>query len=214
MEVRMPPSPIGTATAGTDLPLVWPHPDGDPRLKWPTLAEHFTPKRLLAWVHHQKCLCGCGRETKALRGRSESGHSYFTNKCWPKIARKYDLRPAPTAPARRDPAWLEAVRKENDARLCTVEDTEWYVGMVVADCEDRQINFRQWAREKGFHEDYLYQLTRAAKHGQRITKYNAARLLKALGEKVPEDFERRYQGRIRQTKKRVREQAKAQRKVS
>lgn len=210
MEVRMPQSPTGTTTAGTDLPLVWPHPDGDPRLKWPIMAPHFTSKRLLAWINDRRCLCGCRRQVKWLHQRPEDGQfSYFTNRCWPKLARQYKFVQEPSAPVRRDPAWLESVRRENQARLCSVEDTRWYVMLIEADVEARGITYRQWSVEKGFGPDWIYLVTRAAREGERITKYNAARILKALGEKVPEDLETRYQQRVRQTRKRERAQRQA-----
>lgn len=184
----------GVLTTGTE----WPHPDGDPRLKWPALLESgfLTKRRIESWRLHQHCLCGCGRSVKLLRGRQGSW-SYFTNKCWPRVARAHDLRPPPMAPKLRDPHWLERVLVENDARLCSVEDTKWYVALIRMDCDAQGLSVRSWARQKGVTSNWVYSLQNTAREGRRIKKYTAGAILTALGEPLPPDIKVRHVEHLR-----------------
>lgn len=189
-------------------PVEWPHPDGDPRLKWPALAESgfLTKRRIESWRLHRHCLCGCGRSTKFLRGRNEGSWSYFTNKCWPRVARAHDLRPPPMAPKLRDPRWLERVLAENEARLCSAEDTKWYVALIRLDCDAQGLSVRSWARQKGITSNWVYFVQNTAREGRRIKKYTAGQILTLLGEPLPPDIKARYveHQRVMRKKKKMR----------
>lgn len=210
----------GSVQGTSDLPLVWPHPDGDPRLRFPQIAAAgvFTPQRLLAWALRHKCLCGCGRFTKPLRGRAEEGNfSYFNRHCWAKVARDCGYGVAPSAivyPTRRDPKWLEAVRRENDDRRCSVEDTDWYVNMMVAHIEDVGITARAWCRQNDLSPQFVRMCLRSRDEGRRIMKYTAGVILKALGERMPPDIKTRYDSHMKAVRRRERVQQKALAKAS
>lgn len=210
----MQPSHGGVATIGTET--VWPHPSGDPRLRFPALDEAgvFTARRLHKWLTERRCLCGCGRRTQFIHSRQNSGQwSYFTHHCWANLAREVGITApsATTYPARRDPKWLEGVRRENEARRCTREETSWYITLLLADIEDRGLNYRSWAREKGLSLQFVGSLVRVDRSGRCIQKYTAGTILKALGEKMPDDIKTRYVAHQRTLRKRAREQAQRER---
>ena len=150
------------------------HPSGEPRERFPSLADVLTDLAIADWHDRGVCLCGCEQRTKYVKGHPGDLIHYFVNG-------HAQLLKAAHGRAKGSPRTAQvrqAVRKKNlaaciDGRYIIAAVREHidthYAGNITAFCREHDLQ----------HSSLCYNLNRGV---TMITKSRARQLLLAIGE--------------------------------